>query len=87
MPRRVLQGRVVSDKMDKTVSVMVERQFMHPVYKKYVKKSKKYLAHVDGEKPVVGAMVQIIEAAPVSKNKRWRLVDEVDAASAGAAGA
>lgn len=87
MPRRVLQGRVVSDKMDKTVSVRVERQFMHPVYKKYVKKSKKYLAHVEGDKPTVGSMVEIIETAPVSKNKRWRLVDDVDAAADGAAGA
>lgn len=84
MPRRILQGRVVSDKMQKSITVLVERQVEHPVYKKYVKQSKKFTAHVDGEKPAVGTVVEIIESAPISKTKRWRLVSEVQAAAAAA---
>jgi small subunit ribosomal protein S17 len=76
MPKRILQGTVVSDKMDKTVSVLVERRVMHPVYKKYVNRSKKFLAHVEGEKPKIGSTVRIVECAPISKRKTWTLLKE-----------
>lgn len=79
MPRRVLEGDVVSDKMDKTVTVLVERRFMHPLYKKYVKKTDRYAAHDPANACKVGDRVSIIECAPISKRKRWAVVtgDEV----------
>lgn len=76
MPRRVLQGTVVSDKCDKTVTVLVERRVMHPIYKKYIRKSKKYAAHDETNSRKVGDVVSIIECAPISKRKRWALVEE-----------
>jgi small subunit ribosomal protein S17 len=75
MPKRILQGVVVSDKQDKTVVVRVERQVMHPVYKKFVKKSKKYAAHDENNKFKVGDIVSIIESKPYSKTKAWTVVD------------
>ena len=74
MPKRILQGVVVSDKQDKTVVVSVERQIMHPVYKKFIKKSKKYAAHDENNQFKVGDTVRIIECAPVSKNKTWTVI-------------
>ena len=74
MPRRVLEGKVVSDKGNKTVIVLVERRVMHPVYKKYVQKSKKYAAHDETNACKVGDMVQIEESRPISKTKCWRVV-------------
>lgn len=74
MPRRVLTGKVVSDKMDKTVTVLVERRLMHPVYKKFIKRSKKFLAHDEANACKVGDQVSIVEAAPMSKRKRWHVV-------------
>lgn len=71
MPRRVLEGKVVSDLNDKTVTVLVERRFMHPVYKKYVKKSSKYRAHDEVNHYKSGDKVSIIECPPLSKTKRW----------------
>lgn len=82
MPRRVLEGTVVSDKMDKTVTVLVERRFMHPVYKKYVKRSSKFAAHDEANSKKVGDAVQIIECAPISKRKSWTLVGAEDAPAA-----
>jgi small subunit ribosomal protein S17 len=76
MPRRVLQGTVVSDKGDKTITVLVERRVMHPIYKKYIRKSKKYAAHDETNSRKTGDVVSIIECAPISKRKRWTLVDE-----------
>jgi len=76
MPRRVLQGTVVGDKGNKTISVLVERRVMHPVYKKYIRKSKKYAAHDETNSRKVGDVVSIIECAPISKSKRWTLVEE-----------
>ena len=76
MPRRVMQGTVVSDKGDKTVIVLVERRVMHPVYKKFIKQSKKYAAHDEGNVHKVGDTVQIIECAPISKRKRWAVVSD-----------
>lgn len=74
MPRRVLEGVVTSDKMDKTVTVLVERRFMHPKYKKYIKRSAKYAAHDENNSVKEGDTVQIIECAPISKRKAWTVV-------------
>ncbi len=78
MPKKVLSGVVVSDKMDKTVSVLVERQFPHPLYGKVVRRSKKYLAHDEENAYKVGDVVEIVEARPVSKRKRWRVVRRLE---------
>ena len=74
MPKRILEGNVVSDKMDKTVTVLVERRFMHPVYKKYVKRTDKYAAHDEANACKVGDRVQIEECRPISKRKTWRVI-------------
>ena len=74
MPKRVLQGTVVSDANDKTVVVRVERRFTHPVMKKTVRRSKKYQAHDEANVAKIGQIVLIEECAPISKNKRWTLV-------------
>ncbi len=76
MPRRVLKGTVVSDANDKTVTVRVERRVAHPVYKKTIRRSKKYAAHDEKNQFKVGDKVQIIESAPISKSKRWQVVYE-----------
>lgn len=76
MPKRILQGVVVSDKMDKSVVVKVERRIMHPVYKKYIKRSAKYTAHDENNLCKVGDVVQIIESRPISKTKTWVVVAE-----------
>ncbi len=82
MPRRVLQGVVVSDKADKTVTVLVERRVMHPLYKKFIKRSKKYHAHDEANACSVGDKVRIEECRPISKSKTWRVLPAADAASA-----
>lgn len=74
MPKRILQGTVVSDKNDKTVVVRVERRFTHPLLKKTVRRSKKYQAHDESNAVKVGEIVQIQECAPISKNKKWAVV-------------
>jgi small subunit ribosomal protein S17 len=74
MPKRVLQGSVVSDTNDKTVVVLVERRFTHPVLKKTVRRSKKYQAHDEANTYKVGDQVFIEESKPISKNKRWVVV-------------
>ena len=71
MPKRILQGTVVSDKNDKTVVVVVERRYTHPLLKKTVRRSKKYHAHDEGNVFKTGDQVRIEESAPISKNKRW----------------
>ena len=71
MPKRVLQGVVVSDKNDKTIVVEVERRFTHPLFKKTVRRSKKYHAHDETNVHKIGDKVWIEESAPISKNKRW----------------
>ena len=71
MPKRVLTGRVVSDKMDKTVTVLVERRVMHPLYKKFIRRSKKYAAHDETNAYKTGDLVRIEECRPISKSKRW----------------
>ncbi len=74
MPRRVLQGVVVSDKTDKTVTVLVERRVMHPIYKKFIKQSKKYHAHDEANQHSIGQTVRIEECRPISKTKTWKVV-------------
>ena len=71
MPKRVLQGVVVSDKNDKTIVVQVERRYTHPLLKKTVRRSKKYHAHDEKNSFKVGDQVSIEETRPISKNKRW----------------
>jgi len=75
MPKRVLQGVVVSDKNDKTVVVQVERRLTHPVLKKTVRLTKKYHAHDENNTFHEGDQVRIQESAPISKNKRWVVLD------------
>ncbi len=74
MPKRVLTGRVVSDKMDKTITVLVERRVMHPLYKKFIRRSKNYAAHDDANLCKEGDVVQIEECRPISKQKSWVVV-------------
>lgn len=74
MPRRVLSGVVVSDKMDKTVVVEVERKVMHPLYKKFISRSKKYSAHDENNVCKIGDNVKIRECPPISKNKTWEVI-------------
>jgi small subunit ribosomal protein S17 len=79
MPRRVMRGTVVGDKADKTVIVRVDRRVMHPLYKKVVRRSKRYAAHDDGNTHKVGDIVQIRECAPISKRKRWIVLNDAGA--------
>jgi small subunit ribosomal protein S17 len=76
MPKRILQGVVTSDKNKQTVTVAVERRFMHPVLLKTIRSTKKYRAHDQNEQFKVGDTVRIEECAPISKTKRWRVVTE-----------
>ena len=75
MPRRVLSGRVTSDKMDKTVTVLVNRRVMHPLYKKFIARSKKYAAHDELNQCKIGDTVRIEECRPISKRKTWLLIE------------
>lgn len=76
---RTLRGRVTSDKMDKTVTVMVERKVPHPVYGKYIRRSSKIQAHDEENRARVGDTVRISSCRPISKQKSWTVVDIVDA--------
>ncbi len=78
--RKVRVGVVVSDKMDKTVVVRVTREFRHPLYGKRVKKSKKYMAHDELNQCQVGDIVKIMETRPLSRHKRWRVVEIIEKA-------
>ena len=73
-------GVVVSNKMDKSISVNVERKVKHPMYGKFVKKSKKYIAHDENNEVGIGDTVRIMETRPISKNKCWRLVEIIERA-------
>ena len=79
MPKRILQGTVVSDKTDKTVVVLIERQVRHPVYGKIIRMSKKYHAHDEANAVKTGDVVRIEECSPISKKKAWRVLDTVTA--------
>lgn len=78
--KRILTGKVVSDKPEKTIVVKVERQVAHPLYKKYFKRSKKYMAHDENNEAHEGDTVRIIEERPLSARKRWRLLEIVERA-------
>ena len=79
MPKRVLQGTVVSDKNNKTVVVEVERRYTHPMLKKTVRRSKKYHAHDEDKSCKVGDLVRIEESKPISKLKRWVVLKDAKA--------
>ena len=83
MPKRILQGVVVSDSCDKTVIVRVERRVMHPLYKKFVSRSKKYAAHDEDNRYRAGDAVRIEESRPISKRKRWVVLGGSGDAAAG----
>ena len=74
MPKRILTGKVTSSKADKTITVVVERKIMHPMYKKFVTKSKKFAAHDSENKFKVCDVVNIQECVPISKNKRFEVI-------------
>jgi len=78
--KKVFQGKVVSDKMDKTITVLIERRTLHPIYQKYVSPSKKMKAHDEKNEAKIGDTVKIIECRPVSKDKTWNLLEIVERA-------
>ncbi len=73
-------GLVVSNKMDKSIVVRIERRFKHPIYGKFVKKTKKFIAHDEKNECNIGDTVRIMETRPLSKNKNWRLVEIIERA-------
>ena len=75
MPKRILEGVVVSDKMDKTIVVKVERRVQHPIYKKFIRRSKKYAAHDEANLCKIGDLVRIEECRPISKRKTWLVIE------------
>jgi small subunit ribosomal protein S17 len=75
---RVLQGRVISDKMDKTITVLVERRVKHPIYGKFIRRSTKVHAHDEANECGMGDVVMVEQCRPLSKNKSWRLVKIVE---------
>ena len=85
MPRRVLQGVVVSDKADKTVIVVGERRLKHSLYKKFIKRSKRYHAHDEANTAKTGDIVRIRECRPISKTKSWEILADEAAGAAAAA--
>ena len=78
--KKVFQGKVVSDKMDKTITVLIERRQLHPLYQKYVTRSKKLKAHDETNDAKIGDTVRVIECRPMSKDKTWKLVEIVERA-------
>jgi small subunit ribosomal protein S17 len=78
--KTIRSGVVVSNKADKTVVVVVERKFQHPLYQRTVKKTKKFLAHDEGNTAQIGDVVKIVESRPLSKRKRWAVVEIVQKA-------
>jgi small subunit ribosomal protein S17 len=79
MPKRILTGTVVSDKTDKTVTVLVERKVKHPLYGKIIRRSKRYHAHDEDNAYKTGERVRIEETRPISKTKSWRVLDRLQA--------
>jgi len=78
VPRKEKIGRVVSDKMEKTITVLVERRVKHPRYKKYIRRHSKFYAHDEREEAREGDLVRIVETRPLSRLKRWRLVEIIE---------
>jgi|SRR5579883_534556 len=87
MPKRILQGVAVKDARDKTVTVRVERRVMHPVYKKFIMRSKKYAAHDENNLFKAGDIVRIEESRPISKRKRWVVLPPAEAPASAASAA
>ena len=81
MPKRIMQGTVVSDKAEKTVVVRVDRRFMHRLYKKVIRRSKRYTAHDEANAHKIGDVVRIRECRPVSKRKRWEVLADPSGSS------
>ena len=75
MPKRIMKGLVVSDKSDKTIKVLVNRKVKHPVYKKYINRSKKYIVHDEKNTFKIGQTVTIQENKPISKTKKWIVIN------------
>jgi small subunit ribosomal protein S17 len=75
MSKRVLTGRVTSDKMNKTITVLVNRRIMHPLYKKFIRRSKNYAAHDEANLCQIGDTVRIEECPPISKRKTWMVIE------------
>ena len=78
--KKILVGRVVGNKMEKTVVIRIERRKLHPLYKKYITRTKKIKAHDEGNLCQVGDLVKVVESRPLSKDKRWRLVEILEKA-------
>ncbi len=78
--RKSRVGKVISNKMDKSIVVAVEKKIMHPIYKKYFKRTAKFMAHDEKNECTIGDIVRIMETRPLSKNKRWRLVEVIEKA-------
>ncbi|MBL4688126.1 MAG: 30S ribosomal protein S17 [Nannocystaceae bacterium] len=78
--KRILQGKVVSDKMEKTIVVQVSRRYRHPRYRKYINEQVRYKAHDERNEAKVGDKVRIVESRPLSRDKRWRLASVVEKA-------
>jgi small subunit ribosomal protein S17 len=78
--RKTLVGRVVSDKMQKTIVIQIESRKLHPLYKKYITRSKKVKAHDEQNQCAIGDLVRVVESRPMSKDKRWRLVEILEKA-------
>jgi len=78
--RKIRLGRVVSNKMTKSIVVAIERRVAHPIYKKYFTRTAKLMAHDEKQEAAIGDLVKIMETRPMSKNKRWRLVEIIDKA-------
>jgi len=76
--RKQRVGIVASNKMEKTITVLIERRIKHPIYGKYVKKSKKFMAHDEANECSIGDLVKIEESRPLSKRKRWKLVEVIE---------
>jgi small subunit ribosomal protein S17 len=78
--KKVFQGKVVSDKMEKTITVLIEKRTLHPIYQKYVTQSKKFKAHDEKQEAKIGDTVRIIECRPISKDKTWSLLEIIEKA-------
>ena len=78
--RKIRVGRVVSDKMDKSITVSIERKVKHPLYGKFMKKTSKLMAHDEKNECGIGDTVKVMETRPLSKNKRWRLIEAIEKA-------
>ena len=77
MPKKILTGKVISSKMDKTITVLVERKYQHPLFKKIIKTKKKYHAHDENNKHKIGDMVKIEESKPISRLKKFKVIEAI----------